>query len=191
MPRGAGPWGSVTLTRSGGTRRVLRLEDLLLANLVVRRGLASPPEVQAALAALDRAPQRADLIAALAARGGPLGQPQVRSEAIAGVKRFVVGRAEQIMASRLRAANVLPPAALDELVARQRAEGFAWLLADRLTHEGRLDAGRRAALEQEVARDLAEYGASLVARHRATATSPRSAWTRRRRPRSPTARTTS
>jgi serine/threonine-protein kinase len=147
---------------------VIGLEELYLANLIVRRGLAAPEDVRTALEAVDRAPARGDFYGQLAGRVPALGQPDLREKAMASVQRYMFSKREGAFAQRARATGAVPPALLDAVMAEQKNEGLAWTLADRLVKTSRLSPVRCALLQKEAAAELQKQEQELVRRHRST-----------------------
>jgi hypothetical protein len=144
------------------------LEELLLANLLARRQLAAPDEIRIALEAEDRSPAKGDLYGRLAARNPGLARPDVREQALATVKRYVLAKSEAAFAARLRTSGALPPTQLEPLLALQQREQLAWTLGDRLVREGKLSPVRCSLLQKEASQELRTHETQLVARHRAT-----------------------
>src|SRR5438128_644057 len=124
--------------RSRPRSAVLGFEELLLANLLVRKGLAQAEDVTAALEVLDRQQGRGDLYGRLAAKGGQLAQPDMREKAMASVQRYMFTKKEAAFAARARTTGAVPPAVLDATIAEQQREGLTWSLADRLVKTGKL-----------------------------------------------------
>ncbi|MBI3725333.1 serine/threonine protein kinase, partial [bacterium] len=147
---------------------MLAFEDLLLANLIVRRALAAPEAVRQALEALDATPSRGDLMAQLAQGGGALAQPQVREQALSSVRRYTFAKGEAAFAARARASQAVPGLLLDEVLARQQREGFAWSIADKLIEEGKLTQASRALVDKVVTLELQAEETATIARHRSS-----------------------
>ena len=97
------------------------LEDLYLANMVVRKGLLQAEQVRTALEAFDRAPTKGDLYSRLAAQGGPLAHADMRQKALASISRYVFARNEAAFAARLRASGAVPHPAIDQAMEEQKA----------------------------------------------------------------------
>lgn len=144
------------------------LEELYLANLIVRKGLAPPEEVRAALESLDRAPQRGDLLGRLGQRIPALAQPDMRDKAIASVQRYMFAKQEAAFVARARAAGAVPPAVLDGAIAEQKAQGLAWKLADHLVKTSKLSMVRSSLIAKEASVELKKQEQELVTKHRSS-----------------------
>jgi hypothetical protein len=147
---------------------VVGLEELYLANLIVRKGLAPPEEVRAALEALDRIQGKTDFVGRLGQRFPQLGQPDIKEKAAASAARYLLAKREMAFAARIRATGAVPPAVLDAVVAEQKGAGLAWTLADRLVKDGKLSTVRCALLQKEAAAELKKQEDELLKKHRST-----------------------
>ncbi|MCO5168052.1 MAG: serine/threonine protein kinase [Planctomycetes bacterium] len=144
---------------------MLGLEDLIVANLVVRRGVADPEALRALLRQLDQAPERVPLARALHDRlGVPLEDARAMHD---GARRRMRQRSEERYLALARREPSLAAAPLDALAAEQAQQGHAGTLGERLVREGRLDPARHQALLDEAARLLAEDEARIVQQNRA------------------------
>ncbi|MBX3466674.1 MAG: serine/threonine protein kinase [Planctomycetes bacterium] len=144
---------------------MLGLEDLIIANLVARRGAVDPAALRALLRQLDQAPERVPLARALHDR---LGVPVDEARALHdGARRRLRQRAEErfLVVARGREPALAPR--LDALAAEQAQQGYAWALGERLVRERLLDPARHQALQDEVARLLADDEARIVQQNRA------------------------
>jgi serine/threonine-protein kinase len=147
---------------------VLGLEELYLANLIVRKNLVPAEDVRSLLEAMDREPARGDLYARLASQGGNLAQPEMREKAMAAVNRYMFSKKEAAFAERVRTSGAVPPAFLDQVVAEQKTENLGWSIADRLVKENRLSTVRCSLLQKEAGAELKKQEQDLVARHRSS-----------------------
>ncbi|MEZ0228532.1 MAG: hypothetical protein ACAI25_07885, partial [Planctomycetota bacterium] len=147
---------------------MIGLEELYLANQLVRKGMAPPEEVRAALEALDRAPGKTDLLGRIASRVPSLAQPGFREKAQASVARYMLTKQEAAFAARVRSANAVPPAVLDSVIAEQKAEGLTWSLADRLVKTSKLSMVRCSLLQKEAAAEVKKQEEELVRKHRSS-----------------------
>jgi serine/threonine protein kinase len=144
------------------------LEDLYLANMVVRKGLLPAEQVRSVLEAFDRGPSKGDLYSRLAAQGGTLAQSDMRQKAIASIGRYVFARNESAFAAKLRASGAVPHAAIDQAIAEQKAANLAFTLADHIVKKGLLSVTRCALIMKEAQNELKKQEAELLQRHRST-----------------------
>ncbi len=145
---------------------MLGLEELYLANLIVRKNLAPAEDVRSLLEAMDRESARGDLYARLASQSDHLAQPDMREKALAAVNRYMFSKKEAAFADRVRVSGAVPPTLLDQVVAEQKADNLTWSLADRLMKEGKLSLVRCSLLQKEAGAELKKQESDLVARHR-------------------------
>ncbi len=147
---------------------VIGLEELYLANQIVKKGLAPPEEVRAALESLDRAQGKGDLLGRLGQRFPALAQPDFKEKAAASAARYMLTKHEAAFAARVRGAGAVPPAVLDAVIAEQRAEGLTWKLADRLVKTGKLSMVRSTLIQKDAANEIKKQEEELVRKHRSS-----------------------
>ncbi len=144
---------------------MLGLEDLIVANLIARRGGVDLEALRAVVRQADQAPERVPLGRALHERlGVTVDDARALHE---GARRRLRQRAEERFLSVARRDPALARAPLDAWAAEQAKAGYGWSLGERLVREGLVDPRRHQALQEETSRLLADDEARIVAQNRA------------------------
>ncbi len=143
---------------------MLTLEDLLVANLAMRRNVLDVATLRTALATIDRAPKPIALLRQLVERHGVApNDARMLQEAARGKARQ---RHEERWLTLVRASGLVPGPALDPVWAEVARGGPS--LAERLAAAGLLGPPQHEAIARDVARALSDDEVRLVEQNRAS-----------------------